>query len=146
MRHKSYRGAGVMLFRYNTQSKCFEVLLGRRAVSRGYGQWAILGGRKEKSDKDYFECALREFREESGVDLGRLQIQKLAVRRIDIPCYHWRTYLILTWGSFPEFNKNWENSELVWFPVSTVKKQDLWINLDHELKAFRRLAGKQGCR
>ena len=144
MKIKSYRGAGVMLFRYNINSKCFEVLLGKRAVSKGYGQWAILGGRRERNDKDYYECALREFREESGVDLVNLNTQKLAVRRIDVPYYHWRTYLILTWGDFPELKKNWENSELLWFPVSAVSGLDLWISLDHEMKAFRKIAGRQG--
>lgn len=142
MKNRIYRGAGVMLFRYNKHHERFEVLLGKRAVRNGYGQWAILGGKMDSRDKDYFDCALREFREETGVDLHGVEFQNLAVRKTDIPGFHWRTFLIITWGSFPEFQKNWENSELRWFPVSTVSKQDLWISLKHELRAFRRLVRK----
>ena len=143
MRIRSYSGAGVMLFRYNTRHGRFEVLLGKRAVGgRGYGQWAILGGKKDRRDADYKDCALREFREEARVDLRSVQTRTLAVRKIDVPFFHWRTYLILTWGYFPEFNISSENSELRWFPISTVSKQNLWISLNHEIRAFRRLVKK----
>ena len=142
MRIGSYSGAGVMLFRYNTRYGRFEVLLGKRAVGRGYGQWAILGGKKDRHDAGFKECALREFREEAGIDLRSVQARTLAVRKIDVPFFHWRTYLILTWGYFPEFNINSENSELRWFPISTVSKQNLWISLNHEIRAFRRLVKK----
>lgn len=139
MRIRSYSGAGVMLFRYDSRQECFEVLLGKRATRRGYGQWAIIGGEKNHADGDFLDCALREFREENGVDLRRIRTKTLAVRRIDVPYYHWRTFLILTWGHFPEFEMNDENSELKWFPISAVSRQDLWISLDRELRIFKRL-------
>ena len=132
-----------MLFRYNTKYKRFEVLLGKRACGKGYGKWAILGGRMETIDNDYWECALREFWEESGVGIWNLQSKKLAVKKTDCPFFLWRTYMILTWGYFPEFEINYrEHSELRWFPVSTVCKQNLWINLNHEIRAFRRFVRK----
>ena len=56
MRIKSYRGAGVMLFRYNTRYRRFEVLLGKRSVPRGYGKWAIPGGGVESYDVDFAAC------------------------------------------------------------------------------------------
>ena len=142
MKDRIYSGAGVMLFRYNTRYGRFEVLLGKRAIRRGYGQWAILGGKREASDNGFYACALREFREETGVDLGGVQTRTLAVKRTELPYFRWRTYLILTWGYFPEFDRNSENSELRWFPVSTVSRQDLWINLDCELRSFRHLVKK----
>ena len=142
MRIRSYSGAGVMLFRYNSRYNRFEVLLGKRALPRGYGKWAIIGGGKSHGDGDYYDCALREFLEETGVDLRSVQTKTLAVRRINVPYYHWRTFLVLTWGYFPEFDMNSENSELKWFPVSTVSRQDLWLSLDRELRAFRHLVKK----
>ena len=138
MRIKSYRGAGVMLFRYNTRFRRFEVLLGKRSVPRGYGKWAIPGGGIENCDADFSACAFREFREETGVDIKNLMTQELAIKRIDVPFFHWRTYMILTWGYCPDFKPS-EFSELRWFPVSTASKQDLWISISRELKAFNRL-------
>lgn len=139
MRLSSYSGAGVMLFRYNTEAGRYEVLLGKRAIPRGYGQWAIIGGEKNHRDSDYYDCALREFREETRVDLDSIQTRMLAVRKIDIPFFHWRTHLILALGPLPEFKVNSENSELRWFPLDEVKDQDLWLNLDRELGMFRHL-------
>lgn len=141
MRIKNYRGAGVMLFRYNTRFRRFEVLLGKRSIPRGYGKWAIPGGGMENYDADYADCAFREFREETGIDIKNLMTQKLAVKRIDVPFYHWRTYMVLTWGYIPDF-KPCEFSELRWFPILTVSKQDLWFSINHELKAFNNLVKK----
>lgn len=143
MKIKSYRGAGVMLFRYNTRFRRFEVLLGKRSVPKGYGKWAIPGGGMENCDTDFSDCAFREFREETGVDIRNLQTQKLAMKRIDVPFFHWRTYMVLTWGYIPDFKPS-EFSEFRWFPVSTVSKQDLWISISHELRAFNNLVKKHG--
>ena len=72
MKIKNYRGSGTMLFKYNTQAGQFEVLLGKRSIPRGYGKWAIPGGGMEECDADYENCAFREFREETGVDIKNL--------------------------------------------------------------------------
>lgn len=141
MRIKDYRGSGVMLFRYNTQVGQFEVLLGKRSVPRGYGKWSIPGGGMEECDAGYENCAFREFREETGVDIKNLLTRKLAVRRIDVPFFHWRTHMFLTWGYYPEFSPS-EFSELQWVPVSNVCKLNLWINLNRELRAFTKLVKK----
>lgn len=141
MRIRCYKGAGVMLFRYNSKSGQFEVLLGKRSVPHGYGKWAIPGGRLEEFDANFEDCATREFREETGIDLKNLLTRKMAVRCIDVPLYHWKTIMVLTWGYFPEFKPS-EFSELSWFPISTVSKQNLWIKLNRELKAFNKLVKK----
>ena len=143
MRIESYRGAGVMLFRYDIHFSRFEVLLGKRSIPKGYGKWAIPGGGMENCDVDYSDCAFREFHEETGIDIKNLMTQKLAVKRIDVPFYHWRTYMVLTWGYCPDF-KSSEFSELRWFPIATVSRQDLWISINHELRAFNNLVKKHG--
>lgn len=130
-----------MLFRYNTQAGQFEVLLGKRSVPRGYGKWSIPGGGMEECDAGYENCAFREFREETGVDIKNLLTRKLAVRRIDVPFFHWRTHMFLTWGYCPQFSPS-EFSELQWVPVSNVCKLNLWINLNRELWAFAKLVKK----
>ena len=138
MKSESYKGAGVMLFKFNEHLRWFEVLLGERSVPRGFGKWAIPGGGMENCDADYTDCAFREFKEETGVDIKNLMTRRLAVKRIDIPFYHWRTYLILMRGHCPAFTPR-EFSEFRWFPVSTVNRQNLWISLNRELRAFYNL-------
>ena len=138
MRIKNYKGAGVMLFRFNERLRCFEVLLGKRSLPRGFGKWAIPGGGMENCDADYTDCAFREFREETGVDIRNLMTRKLAVKRTDIPFYHWRTYIVLTWGHCPDFKPR-EFFEFGWFPISAVSKHDLWISLNRELRVFYNL-------
>ncbi len=131
-----------MLFRYNTRLKRFEVLLGKRALRKGFGQWSIIGGGMESGDSGYEACAFREFCEETGVDLKRLFSKKIAVRHIDAPFFHWRTYMVLSWGYFPDFRPDRENSEFGWFPIQTVHRQNLWISLNGELRAFCHLVRK----
>ena len=60
MHIRSYRGAGVLLFRYNGESAGYEALLGKRSVRQGYGKWAIPGGGRERFDVDFREAAYRE--------------------------------------------------------------------------------------
>ena len=140
---KSYKGAGVILFRFNQKFRRFEVLLGKRSTQRGYGQWAIPGGGMESGDFDLGACAVREFGEETGVDFNRLCTKLLAVKRIDVPFYHWKTFLVLSWGYYPEFKPS-EFSELRWVPLSGLGNFDLWISLNREIKAFNRLVKKNG--
>ena len=142
MGKKSYRGAGVMLFRYNRKYRRFEVLLGKRSIPRGYGKWAIVGGGMEGADDGYEACAYREFREETGVDLRILLAKKLAVSKTDVPFFHWRTYMILTWGPCPALRPDRENLEFAWFPLEAVGRQNLWISLNREIRAFRKLVRK----
>ena len=142
-RIKNYKGAGVMLFRFNRKYGRFEILIGKRSTPRGYGKWAIPGGGMKKQDIDYGVCAYREFREETGVDINHLLTKNLAVKRIDVPFFHWRTFMILTWGYFTEFNPS-EFFELKWVPLSGIGKYDLWISLNRELRAFKRIVKKHG--
>lgn len=59
-----------------TQSN--KVLLVKRNSVRGYGQWALPGGFLEANESTQ-SGALRELREETGVDLGKLQCGQLAM-------------------------------------------------------------------
>ena len=142
MKIKNYKGAGVMLFRYNERNNCYEALLARRALRNGYGKWAVVGGGMEKRDKDFEDCAYREFREETGVSVGELSVCKLAVVSTELPLFHWRTFILLASGPCPEFIPDHENFEFRWFPLSLVPGQDLWIKLNREIKAFNKAVEK----
>ena len=141
-RIRSYSGAGVLLFRYNRNDGRFEVLLGKRSIRHGYGKWAIPGGGMEKIDSGFAACAYRELREETGIDINGLKARDLSEIKTDIPFFHWRTYLVMTWGDFTEFRIR-EFSELRWIPVSDIGKYDLWISLNREIRAFRKILERE---
>ena len=138
---KNYHGAGVLLFRYNKEKETFEVLLGKRSIHRGYGKWAIPGGGLERKDGDfnYRACAFRELWEETGIDIRTIKTQDIAQTRIDLPFFHWRSFLVMTWGELPEFRIR-EFSELRWIPISELCNYDLWISLNREIRTFTRLS------
>lgn len=134
---KSYRGAGVLLFRQSKDTGEYEVLLGKRSIRHGYGKWAIPGGGMERYDVDYKACAFRELWEETGIDINLIQTKYLDEIKTDIPFFHWRTYLILTWGTFPQFRIR-EFTELRWIRLSDLDKYDLWISLKKEIYSFKK--------
>ena len=138
---KNYHGAGVLLFRYNKEKETFEVLLGKRSIHRGYGKWAIPGGGLERKDGDfnYRACAFRELWEETGIDIRTIKTQDIAQTRIDLPFFHWRSFLVMTWGELSEFRIR-EFSELRWIPISELCNYDLWISLNREIRTFTRLS------
>ena len=135
---KPYHGAGVLLFRYNKEKEAFEILLGKRSIRQGYGKWAIPGGGLEKKDADYRACAFRELWEETGIDIKEIETKDLSQTRIDLPFFHWRTFLVMTFGEIPTFRIR-EFSELRWIPLNEIRSYDLWISLSRELRLFERL-------
>jgi len=134
---RNYKGAGVLLFRYNKESAEYEALLGKRSIRQGYGKWAIPGGGHERYDADFREVAYRELREETGIDIKRLQTEELEEIKTELLFFHWRTFLVLLLEDAPHVRPR-EFSELRWVPVSEIEKLDLWISLGRELRAFSR--------
>ena len=67
------KSCGIILF-YIENNKIY-VLLGHPGgpynKGRGEGKWGILKGKKDEKDKDDFDCAIREFEEESGFLLSK---------------------------------------------------------------------------
>jgi 8-oxo-dGTP diphosphatase len=45
------------------------ILLGRRSIRPHIGEWALIGGHVDPEDADIFDAALREFEEETGIEL-----------------------------------------------------------------------------
>ncbi len=75
-----------------------KVLLGKRKGSHGSGEYAFPGGHLEFGES-FEECALREVREESGVEINDLHFQYLA----NVAKYNNRQYvhigMIAQWSS-----------------------------------------------
>lgn len=99
-----------------------EVLLIRRAERDGdpwSGHMAFPGGRHEPTDPDLHETALRETREELGLDLSRAT---LLGRLDDVPTHRpglvVRPFVFELRGELPPFNiPNREVAEAVWAPL-----------------------------
>ena len=47
-----------------------KLLLGKRLVKHGFGEWGLIGGRLELGES-FKECAIRETKEETGIKLSR---------------------------------------------------------------------------
>lgn len=136
MRIRKYSGAGVFLIRYENER--FEVLLGKRSTSHGYGQWAIPGGELENKDSTLRDCAFRELKEETGIDLNKPQHSVLGRCVKRFPFFHWHTYIVFVWKEeSPLVPQEFFNLE--WVPLEEVNNHNLWISLTIELKAARRL-------
>lgn len=64
---RKYKGAGIALFQ--EQDNEYAILLGKRIINPDKGKWSIPGGRFEQTDNSLFETAIRELREETGINL-----------------------------------------------------------------------------
>ena len=89
---RKYKGAEITLFK--KQNNDYAILLGKRTIKPNKGKWSIPSGRFEKSDNFFFETAIREFREETGINLFDIVIEKKAiVCRFNYPFFEWKTFM-----------------------------------------------------
>ena len=58
MRLKTYKGAGIALFKKTSEG--YSILLGKRTINPGKGKWYIFGGKSKTFDKTPFETAKRD--------------------------------------------------------------------------------------
>jgi 8-oxo-dGTP pyrophosphatase MutT (NUDIX family) len=81
----------VAVFRINNGLP--EVLLGLRANNPGKGLWTFPGGGAEDKER-LSTAAIREFREETGVQLYRRYITRAGLFQIKNPFFEWNTLII----------------------------------------------------
>jgi 8-oxo-dGTP pyrophosphatase MutT (NUDIX family) len=86
-----YRGGGVAVFRLN--KGCPEILLGLRGNNPGRGLWTFPGGGAEGCER-LSAAAVREFREETGVQLYKRYITKTGLFNINVFLFEWSTLII----------------------------------------------------
>lgn len=68
-------GIGVVLWRHSGAGK--ELLVGLRKGKHGGGTWALPGGWLEHGE-DFVHCALRELREETGIEAAAVSEARLS--------------------------------------------------------------------
>jgi len=99
------------------------------------GRWLQLGGHLEPGDTGVLEGALREVREESGIDHGRIATSPLRLDRHDVPCgrdddgqalasVHWDVqFLVLVPTAVTPVISD-ESEDLAWFATDRLPDID----------------------
>jgi len=110
-----------------------QVLLLRRENVHGAGSWAVPGGHLEFGESPE-ECAIRETKEETGIDVSNVRFRAItndvfaAAGKHYITIFMEGTYL----SGEPAVNAPEELSEVGWFPWETLP-QPLFLPLQHLL-------------
>lgn len=107
----------------------------------GMGKWNGVGGKVDKEDNSIIQAAIRETKEEIGIDANELE--KVALLRFRFPYKEdWNqdvhVFLIKKWQGQPQ-----ESEEMFpkWFRISDIPYQKMWDDdkfwLPHVLKGKR---------
>jgi 8-oxo-dGTP pyrophosphatase MutT (NUDIX family) len=126
------RAAVALIFR-GGESGSPELLFIKRAEYPGdpwSGQIAFPGGREEAGDANLAQTAIRETREETGLDLERNAVMlgalnDLRPQTIRLPAIIVRPYVMLL-GAVPELALSDEVALAFWIPLDTLKHQGSW--------------------
>ena len=127
--HK-YRGGGVAVFRVKNGQP--EVLLGLRANNPGRGMWSFPGGGAEDSER-IASAAVREFREETGIQLYGRYITHTGIFQIKTFFFEWNTLIIQSTQDIDISKhikqKSAEFISLRWIPLSELENFKLhrWV-------------------
>jgi 8-oxo-dGTP pyrophosphatase MutT (NUDIX family) len=125
-----YRGGGVAVFRSNNGHP--EVLLGLRANNPGRGLWSFPGGGAEGSEK-LTSAGIREFKEETGVQLYGRYITRTGIFKIKMFLFEWDTVIIESTQNIDLSQKpNPKYGEFIsirWIPISELENYKLhrWV-------------------
>lgn len=126
-----YRGAGIGLVYKDT------LLVGKRSDHPFCGRWAVPGGGREASDKDYLETAIRELGEETGIVFSSLNAERLCSWTLRLPFFHWTTYYYRIESNDMTLCPN-EFSSLQWVPIAELKKKHLRPFMASEVRHLER--------
>ena len=107
-------GVGVMVLKNG------HVLLGRRKGSHGEGEYAYPGGHLEHLER-FEQCATREVREETGLEIGPLRFLRVLNTREYAPKHYVDVAFAADWVSGeprvlePDKIENW-----AWYPLDAL--------------------------
>ncbi len=114
------KGLSSFLF---TQVHCVRdngLLLMQRRKEPNYGLWVAPGGKIEKHESPY-ECAVRELREETGLQADALELRgivSMVSPKISQPCIQ---FLYLVTALSGEFVPDEREGALQWWPLDRVR-------------------------
>lgn len=125
--------------------ECMDhVLLIKRKNAPGKGLWALPGGFKNNNET-YPECAIRELKEETGIDISDKELLKSAVKSqmFDSPnrgggiprntmAVHVKLEGYESWGFLPEIQAQDDASDVQWVPLRKIGKREFKLHDDHQ--------------
>ena len=117
-----YPRIGTAVYILNPQN---QLLLMRRAGSHGAGTWAPPGGKLEMRES-FFDCAKRETKEESNVDIGDIKI--IGITNDIAEDTHYVTIHMLAIGAVgePKIMESNKCTEIGWFDLNNFPKPLFW--------------------
>ncbi len=139
------RRAAVALIIRITGAGALEFLLIRRAEFAGdpwSGQVALPGGRREPGDTSLVETAVRETREETGIDLaahGRIlgRLDELQPSSPVLPAIAIAPYVAVLAGPM-QLTLSAEVSGVFWVPLDVLRDARSWSAVTIEIRGMRR--------
>jgi 8-oxo-dGTP pyrophosphatase MutT (NUDIX family) len=128
------KAAVALIFRLG-ENDVLELLFIKRAEYEGdpwSGQIAFPGGRAEERDKSLAETAIRETREETGIDLAREgmivgRLDDLRPRAVRLPAIMVRPFVALLDGREPLVLSG-EVALSFWLPFTELARNDSWAD------------------
>lgn len=106
-------GIGIMIFRDG------KVLMGKRKSDLGLGDWAFPGGHLENGES-LIECAIRETREETGIEITNINLLLLG----NIPSTYASHYVAVG------FSADWKSGEPAVLEPTKCERWE-WCNLSN---------------
>jgi 8-oxo-dGTP diphosphatase len=104
-------GIGVMIFKNN------KILLGKRKNSHGSGEYAFPGGHLEYME-GFSDCAIREVKEECGIEITNIRFQLLANVTIYAPKHYVHITLAADWQQGkPQILEPDKCEQWNWYPL-----------------------------
>ena len=123
---------------FKKQNNDYAILLGKRTIKPNKGKWSIPGGGFEKTDNSLFETAIRELREETGINLSNSVNEKKAIIcSFHYPCFEWKTFMFEVASDFhvPE-RFCYEFSEIKFISLKDIHQYKLAFGVRKEIKKF----------
>ena len=131
---RKYKGAGIALFQ--KQDNDYAILLEKRTIKPNKGKWSIPGGGFEKTDNSLFETAIRELREETGINLTNNE-KDAVVCSFHYPFFEWKTFMYEVDSYFLAPNiLGYEFSEIRFIPLKEIQKYKLAFGVRKEIRRF----------
>ena len=143
MHIRRYKGAGIALFQ--KRNDVYAILLGKRTISPQKGKWSIPGGGFEKDDTSLYKTALREFKEETGIDLtGMVHEKDAVICSFKYPFFEWKTFMfkIDSLFSAPKIF-SYEFSEMNFVLLKDLKDYQLAFKVKKEIGKFLKNSAKK---